>query len=139
MTEPKDDFEKALAQLNAQPPRELPPSHPDQLLKNAGRGGQMPAAKLAGHYESRYKKFSMGDEKQVAELEDINNHILNDGWLPGREEWIHTKEGATYIILKYLVPKDLPKKPPKDEPKKKPAPKPKKKKKRRSSGAVRKS
>lgn len=109
MTEPKDDFEKALAQLNAMEPRDLPPLHPDQLLAEAGRGGQMPAAKLAGQFEAKYKKFCLDNEENVKELEEINNHILNDGWLPAREEWLHTKSGTSFVVLKYLVPKEKPK------------------------------
>lgn len=110
MTEPKDDFAAALDQLNSIEPRDLPPLHPDQLLKEAGRGGQMPSAKLAGQFEAKYKKLCVDDEEQVKELEEINNHILNDGWLPAREEWVHAKSGVSYVVLKYLVPKEKAKK-----------------------------
>jgi len=114
MTEPQDDFANALAQLNATTPRDLPPMHPDQLLAEAGRGGQMPAAKMPNKYEAKYRKFDLGDEEDVKELEEISNHILNDGWLPGREEWLHMpKTGTSYVILKYLVPQE------KSKPKKK--------------------
>jgi len=56
----------------------------------------------AKDFVARYKRFDIGDPVDVAELEKINNHIMQDGWLPGREEWIHTRDGGTYVVLKWL-------------------------------------
>ena len=110
MAKPEEDFQRALAALNATEPRDLPPMHPDQLLNEAGRGGQMPAAQISQKkYDAKYKKFSLDNVSDVEELEEITNHILNDGWIPGREEWLHMpKTGTSYVILKYLIPKEKP-------------------------------
>ena len=56
----------------------------------------------AKDFKARYKRFDLSDQQDVDELEKINNHIMQDGWLPGREEWIHTRDGGTYVVLKWL-------------------------------------
>jgi hypothetical protein len=56
----------------------------------------------ADNYKARYRRFDLADDKDVADLEEINNHIMKDGWLPGREEWLHTRDGGTYVVLKWL-------------------------------------
>jgi len=56
----------------------------------------------AKDFKARYKRFDIADPVDVDELEKINNHIMQDGWLPGREEWIHTRDGGTYVVLKWL-------------------------------------
>ena len=56
----------------------------------------------AKDFKARYKRFDLSDDNDVDELEKINNHIMQDGWLPGREEWIHTRDGGTYVVLKWL-------------------------------------
>lgn len=56
----------------------------------------------AKDFRARYQRFDIADPDDVAELEKINNHIMQDGWLPGREEWIHTRDGGTYVVLKWL-------------------------------------
>ncbi len=53
-------------------------------------------------FVARYRRFDLADPIDTADLEKINNHIMHDGWLPSREEWIHTRDGGTYVVLKWL-------------------------------------
>lgn len=66
-----------------------------------------PAESLAKSfsYELKFKRFNTDDQSDLAEYEKVMGHILNDGWLREREEWVNTREGSTYILLSYIVPK----------------------------------
>ncbi len=93
---------------------EIPPLFPTQAMpadKPIDHMGKEDAQTLIipTNYDARYQRFDMADDQHREELEEINNHILRDGWLMAREEWNHTKEGSTYSIIKYLVAKNKPK------------------------------
>jgi len=53
--------------------------------------------------EAKYQRFDLSDPLDVKCLEEVNNKVLKQGWLLAREEWVHTKNGGSYVILKYLV------------------------------------
>lgn len=60
------------------------------------------------NFEAHYGRFDMADMEEVEQLEEINNHVLRDGWVMAREEWVHTKEGSSFVIVKYLIAKNKP-------------------------------
>jgi len=62
----------------------------------------VPSLAMSNNFTAKYARFNMDDPLDVSKLEAINNHIMKDGWLPAREEWVHTKDGGTFVILKYL-------------------------------------
>lgn len=58
------------------------------------------------NYFAHYHKFDMDHPGDIVEMELIVNHILHDKWILAREEWLHTKEGSTFVVLKWLQPKE---------------------------------
>lgn len=66
--------------------------------------------------KAKYDRFDMCDPDDIRRLEKINNSILQDGWLLAREEWVHTKDGGTFVIVKYLESKKVKKKKDPSEP-----------------------
>jgi len=119
-TDPTTDFERALQESNVEeaPPESvgLPAIFPGSREKVEEREHEevsKPEEEKVPHkkdYRAKYRRFDLSDPDDVAELEKVNNHIMNDGWLPGREEWIHTRDGGTYVVLKWLECDKVPKK-----------------------------
>ena len=83
--------------------KEEPEAHEHEEVPLPKEQG-MPSMVKAGakDFIAKYRRFNLDDPLDVQELEKINNHIMQDGWLPGREEWIHTRDGGTYVVLKWL-------------------------------------
>jgi hypothetical protein len=69
-----------------------------------------------GKFKARFGRFDLNDDTQRAELEEIENSCLTPGknWILAREEWYNTKDGDTYVVVKYLefIPEKKTKKPP---------------------------
>lgn len=57
-------------------------------------------------YSAHYGRFNIDRDSERLEIERVQNHILNDGWLLAREEWVTTDEGDTIVTLKWLQPGD---------------------------------
>lgn len=117
LVDPTTDFTRALESANAsdEPPEVvgLPgifPGTKEEIEERVHEEVPPPEEKgppslvetSAKDFVARYKRFDLADPADVTELETVNNHIMQDGWLPGREEWIHTRDGGTYVILKWL-------------------------------------
>ena len=119
LVDPTTDFTRALESANAtdEAPEDvgLPaifPGTKEEIEDKERVHEEVPAPKEKGppslvetsakDFVARYKRFDLADSSDVDELEKINNHIMQDGWLPGREEWIHTRDGGTYVVLKWL-------------------------------------
>jgi len=110
----RNDFVDAIgAAINATDraqPEEIPPLFPtpDRIQD---RGPTLPTDPTEDassgvdpqQLEAKYQRFDLADPLDVEQLENINNRILKEGWLHAREEWVHTKSGSTYVILKYLI------------------------------------
>jgi hypothetical protein len=108
-----NDFTNALAQMgigSGQFKEEIPPLFP--AYKQDGRDLETVPDPLAPQakakrpdYEAHYKRFDLSADSDRLDLEEIMGHVMKDGWLMAREEWVHAKDGNTYVILKYLVRK----------------------------------
>ena len=101
--------------------RRLPPLHPTQeelvdISKEKQEQQQMQMLFAAKKFKAKYGYFDVSREEDRIKLEEIGTHILQDGWLPGREEITITKDGSAIIVLKYLVPEETPKKPTENDP-----------------------
>lgn len=66
--------------------------------------------------KAKYDRFDMCDPDDIKRLEKVNNSILQDGWLLAREEWVRTKDGGTFVIVKYMESKKVKKKKDTSEP-----------------------
>lgn len=90
-------------------PEELPPlfptpariqdRDPDLPTDEPETTSQLDSSQL----EAKYQRFDLSDPLDVERLEGVNNKVLKEGWLLAREEWVHTKNGGSYVILKYLI------------------------------------
>lgn len=108
----KGDFVNALGRLmgDREHPEQIPPLFPvperivdreeeDPLARGAEEQQNVDPNKL----EAKYERFDLSDSTDVARLERVNNSVMREGWLLAREEWVHTKDGSTFVILKYLI------------------------------------
>lgn len=110
----KRDFVDAIGRAiegDRERPEQLPPLFPvpdrirdrddeeDPFARSADDQPSVDPNKL----EAKYERFDLSDVTDVARLEKVNNSVLREGWLLAREEWVHTKDGSTFVILKYLV------------------------------------
>lgn len=95
--------------------KEIPPIHPDpeelvDISKEEKEREDMQRQLMRmGKFTAKYGYFNLADEEQRAELEKIQNHILQDGWLQGHEEITILKDGRAIVVLKYLIPETPPK------------------------------
>lgn len=99
------DFVDAIGALNKKENfDELPPIFPTQAsLEDSSGKDDVPALKLnKKHLKAKYARFNLENEEDIERLENINNRVFTDGWVMGREEWVHTKSGSTYVIVKYI-------------------------------------
>jgi hypothetical protein len=91
-------------------PEEIPPIFPQpERIKDRPIGEPAPDPNRdllqKKDLTAKYARFNMGDPDDVRRLEDINNKVLKEGWMLAREEWVHTKDGKTFVLLKYLESK----------------------------------
>lgn len=95
--------------------KEIPPIHPnpEELVdiseEEKKREGLQRQLMRIGKFTAKYGYFNLADEEQREELEKIQNHILQDGWLQGHEEITILKDGRAIVVLKYLIPESSPK------------------------------
>lgn len=61
-------------------------------------------------YSCHYGLFDLSNAGDRVECELINDKCMNSGWILAGEERTATKEGNMFIMLKWLVPADEPKK-----------------------------
>lgn len=58
-------------------------------------------------YEAHYARYNMDDPDAVARLEKVRTECLNGNeagtHIVTREEWVHTKDGETYVVLSWVV------------------------------------
>jgi hypothetical protein len=93
----------------------IPPIHPnpEELVDisedEKKREGMQRQLMRIGKFTAKYGYFNLADEEQREELEKIQNHILQDGWLQGHEEITILKDGRAIVVLKYLIPDTPPK------------------------------
>jgi len=109
----KRDFVDAIGRAvegDRERPEQLPPLFPvpdrirdrdeeDPLTRDVDDRPTVDPNKL----EAKYERFDLSDAEDVARLEKVNNNAMREGWLLAREEWVHTKDGSTFVILKYLI------------------------------------
>lgn len=93
--------DKELSSLFPTPDELLDPTKPieDAELK-------APKRKYACHYGL----YDLSNEADRLECEIVNNKCMNNGWIMAGEERTPTKEGNMFVMLKWLVPEDEPKK-----------------------------
>lgn len=116
------DFADALNQQTeqGQSSRGLPALHPKErekwvdLSKEEGAPAGMPDHNLfqlpKRKLRACYRRFNLADPDHIQELEEIQALCLTgNGYMLAREEWINTKDGDTFAIIKYLEPADAPK------------------------------
>lgn len=116
------DFIDVIQEMNSgsrEAPEEIPPLFPQpERIKDRPSGEEAPEPDRdlikPRQLTAKYDRFDLGKPDDITRLEGVNNRILKDGWLLAREEWVHTKNGGTFVILKYLE----------TAPKKKPEPSP---------------
>lgn len=110
VADPTLDFAHALKKANAEmAPEEVglpgifPESREHEEIPAPEKEKSPPSAEMdTKDYHAKYRRFDLADPADITKLEKINDHIMHDGWLPGREEWIHTRDGGTYVVLKWL-------------------------------------
>lgn len=107
--------------------RDLPPLHPNDwadlgvpakedivdisALEGDTHGDEKirSVLKLPPRGDVKFGRFNISDDVQRLELETIENNCLKVGWVLVREEWTHTKDGETFVIVKYMVSPEQPK------------------------------
>ena len=97
----------------------LPPLHPTQeelvdISKEEKNQQKMQILFSAKKFRAKYGYFDVSRKEDREKLEEIMTHILQDGWLPAREEITITKDGSAIVVLKYLIPEETPEKPTED-------------------------
>jgi hypothetical protein len=107
------NFPQLVADLNKGPKKEseMPPLHPrpDELVDISKEEteeritNQLLKAKKFG---SNYRVFDISNEDQRTQLEEIMDHILQDGWLLGYEEKQILQNGRVIVFVKYLIPSE---------------------------------
>ena len=104
------DFVDALANMSALDnyKEEIPPIFP--LFKNDVKDREAPVDPLAPKekelsrdFTAKYARFDLSTDSDRMELESVMGHVMKDGWMLAREEWVHAKDGNTFVILKYLI------------------------------------
>lgn len=118
------DFANALNQETerGQEPRGIPPLHPKErekwvdLSQEEGAPPGMPDHNLfqlpKRKLRACYRRFDLSEEAHIEELEEIQALCLaGNGYVLAREEWVTTKEGDTFAIVKYLEPADAERRP----------------------------
>jgi len=122
-----NDFANSINNMKGEPEKvfeELPPLYPtpDRIEdRPLGEEREPDIASLISapdpeDFEARIERLNLADPVDVKRLEQINNHVLKDKWVLSREEWVHTKDGDTFAVVKYLEykPKKKKKAPKKD-------------------------
>lgn len=79
---------------------------PDKMFdtRTADKDEAMEMPKVT--YKAHYGRYNIDQDSERLELERVQNSILNDGWLLGREEWTTTEEGDTIVTIKWLQPSE---------------------------------
>jgi hypothetical protein len=102
----KDDFVDAIAEANKRDGVDSPlfPG-PEELLDPTKPEEQEKLLQMAKSMEftAHYARFDLTHEDDVIRLEDIQTKIVMGQAIMGREEWVHSKEGGTVVVLKWLV------------------------------------
>lgn len=108
----KSDFVNALGHLmgDRENPEQIPPLFPvpERIVDHTEedpltRGAEKQQGVDPNKFEAKYERFDLSDPTDIARLEKVNNNVMREGWLLAREEWVHTKDGSTFVILKYLI------------------------------------
>ena len=111
----KSDFVNSIAQAlgdDRANPEQLPSLFPvpDQLEDNeegtdplASRVRDTVPGLQAEYLETKYAQFDIADPLDVEKLEEINNNVMRKQWILAKEDWNHTKDGGTFIVVKYLI------------------------------------
>jgi hypothetical protein len=79
----------------------LPDVIPEEAL-DASLQGKHALPKLK--FKVKYRKFNMALDEDVLQLESMKTAIVNGEYIGAREEWNHTKDGDSYVMLSWLVP-----------------------------------
>lgn len=95
----RDDFIDVLRESMENEGLSFPDFYPPETLSALER---KPIPKV--RYESHYRRFDMGDDADVLELQRVKDMTLNGKWLLAREEWYSTKDGSVFIMLAWAVP-----------------------------------
>lgn len=74
----------------------------DPKIADNDNAMEMPRVKYSAHYG----RYNIDRDSERLELERVQNSVLNDGWLLGREEWTTTDEGDTIVTIKWLQPSE---------------------------------
>ncbi len=104
------DFVDAISEMNfgaRDSPEEIPPlfPQPDRIQdRPIGEEAPDPDRNMLKPKDltAKYARFDMAEPDDIRRLEQINNRILKEGWIMAREEWVHTKDGSTFVLVKYL-------------------------------------
>jgi len=112
-THEEKDFPQIMAELNKGPAKntDMPPLHPrpDELVDISKEEAQEKVTNQllkAKKFKSNYRVFDIADEEKREELEEIMNHVLQDGWLLGYEEKQILQSGRVIVFVKYLIPNE---------------------------------
>lgn len=92
---------------------EIPPPFPEYNLSAKERNNTDPRQTPSMDFDpkdwkSHYVRYDMGDPDDVALAEEVNDGVFEGTHIVAREEWVHTKEGSSFILMKYLTKKKKP-------------------------------